>query len=186
MPTLSVKADFSAAKRALMHAHDDVVRRAAVAALNRAIISSRHRMTQEIRRYRSLRAGTIKQAALPLRRASFSRLMASMTVLFHAFPLMDYHVHAGKRGVTAQVIPDNGYRPIANAFQVARFGSQIFVRRGRSRGPLKMLYGPNLPSLLKRPAVGASLTEVAGATFRKRFAHELQYRLRALGFMVSE
>lgn len=186
MPTVSIKADFDAARAALRYAHNDVVKRSATAALNRAIVAVRTQMSKEIRRYRSVRAGTVRQSVLPIKRANYDRLMATMTVLFHALPLTDYHVHASKRnGVSAQVIPDHGYRPIRNAFRVPRFGGQIFVRRGRARGPLKMLYGPNMPSLLKRPAVVESLSEKARQTFVTRFKHELSYRLRSAGFTVS-
>lgn len=177
---ISVKTEFDALRRELGAAPHQVIRRAAANALNRGIVSVRKEMTHEIRKYRSLRAGTIKSSMLPIKRASFDRLFATMTVLYHKIPLTQFHVRMSKRnGVSANVIPGDGYKAVPHAFSVAAFGNQIFVRRGTSRGPLKMLYGPSLPTLLKRATVVATLVTAGTQTFVKRFEHEVSYRMRS-------
>lgn len=180
MLRLTISTDLEAAKRYLRGLKADKVAPAAARAINKTLANVRTEATKEIRKERALKAGTIRDA-LAIERATKLKLSGSLTASGRPIPLRDYAARQGKRGVTVQVTPRGRTLVVHSGnkgFIIDRIGGHVFARVGKTRLPLKKLYGPSIPTAFLKQSVITAIQRVAGENWPKRFAEELRYELR--------
>ena len=123
--------------------------RATVRAMNRAITSGRALMVQRIAADTGLKSGDVRKA-MTLRNATAQRLEARLGVGLKRIPLEAFNAQGpfpsrGKgRGVSYRLRGGRGR--IANAFlaQMRSGHRGVFVRSGKTRLPIRELFGPSL------------------------------------------
>ncbi len=189
MISVSVKADVEEVKRALGRAKASAVKAAAASALNKTIKNVQVEAAHEIKQHRALPVSVIKRALLIVR-ASRSRLIATLVGSGRSISLRLYGARQSTAGVSVLVDPARGRKTVSRygnkAFQVASLGGSVYVREGSKRLPIEKLFGPNIPSAMVKSAVTTAMTRVATTNWPKRFREELSYRLRRLGFEVTQ
>jgi hypothetical protein len=154
-------------------------RRAIVRGLNKTATNVRTSASAAIRKRRALSAKVVRDA-MAIRKATKERLVSSIVVTGSPIPLRDYKARQTKRGVTVSVSP--GARKLVehrgnHAFIVNKIGGHVFVRTGKSRLPIKKLFGPSLPSTFVQAEVRAAWTATALETMPKRLSEEVRFEL---------
>jgi hypothetical protein len=154
------------------------IQRAAVRALNRGIKSGRTVMTRSIAQDTGLKSATVRDA-LRMKQASIGDQSASLEASLRRIPLIDFNAKGpepsrGKgHGITYKLGAEGGGR-IENAF-ITTMGSGhrgVFARVGRTRLPIRELFGPSLGRvfLKYRESAQARVIEM----FQRNFGHELE------------
>jgi hypothetical protein len=86
--------------------------------------------------------------------------------------LSEFGARQQKAGVSAQ--PWGKRRVFPHTFIVGNLGGQVFVREGKSRLPIRKLWGPALPNELVKDEVPKAWDEVARTDFPGRVLHEVE------------
>lgn len=154
-------------------------RRAIVRGLNKTATNVRTSASVAIRAKRALSAKVVRDA-MAIRKATNQNLVSSLVVTGRPIPLRDYKANQTKRGVTVLVTP--GKRTLVQhkgnkAFTIDKIGGHVFARDGKSRLPVKKLYGPSLPSTFVQQEVRAAWTATANEALPKRLAEEMRFEL---------
>jgi len=120
-------------------------------AINRAGRSARVRWGQRIREKVNIKASKVNDA-FKFSGASKTKQRASITVSKDfLFPIGDFaKLNQTKEGVTVRIYKGAGRVLFRNAFIVDEYGGNAFWRRGKERGPLRMIYGPSIVALANR------------------------------------
>lgn len=157
-------------------------RRAVSRALNKTAGNVRTAASKAIRQKRSISASAVRNA-LAIRRSGETHLVASLVVTGRPISLKDYKAKQTKRGVTVQVSP--GKRKLVQhrgnrAFIIAKIGGHVFAREGKTRLPVKKLFGPSLPATFLNEEVRAAWTTAAQEALPKRLQEEINFELKKL------
>lgn len=155
---------------------------AAARAINKTLTNVRTEASKQIRQERALKANVVKDA-LSISRATRSRLIGALYATGRPIPLRDYAARQTKKGVTVSVT--RGQRKRVQhagnaAFIVNKIGGNVFAREGKSRLPIKKLYGPSIPATFVKDRVMAAIDRVGRDAWRRRFAEEMQFELSKL------
>lgn len=158
------------------------MRRAAVRGLNKVVVNVRTSASTAIRQRRALSAKVVRDA-MAIRKATNQHLVSSIVVTGRPIPLKGYKANQTKRGVTVAVTP--GKRTLVShagnkAFIIDKIGGHVFARQGKSRLPVKKLFGPSLPSTFVQEQVRAAWTATAMDAMPKRLAEEMRFELSKL------
>lgn len=83
--------------------------------------------------------------------------------------------HVLRARVLARVKKNSSRKVIKHAFSAdLKSGHNgIFVRAGKSRFPIKQLYGPSVPQMIGSKSVSKQIEEKASVTLEKRLDHEI-------------
>jgi hypothetical protein len=180
--TTAIRFDVSKVIKALDEIPKGPARRALVRGLNKTAANVRTSASRAIRERRSLSAKTVNQA-LAIRKASNAKLVSSLVVTGRPIPLKEYKARETRKGVTVSVTP--GARKLIEhagnrGFIVQKIGGHVFAREGKSRLPIKKLFGPSLPSTFVQEEVKRAWTATAQEAMPKRLAEEMRYELARL------
>ena len=160
--------------------------KAVAPALNRAIAHGKTVVTRKVRETYDVKYGAV-QKSLQTIRATRRSLRADLISRSTVMPLIGFKVSprrtTGKRprkGLRVSV-KRSGAQYLQHAFVGLWKGEpQVLERVGESRMPIKMLFGPAVPSMLGEETV-SSVTEAAiGAEFEKRLTHETERILKGI------
>jgi hypothetical protein len=106
--------------------------------------------------------------AMTIRRASPGHLEYEIKITGGSVPLSEFQPRQTRRGVSAR--PWARRRVFPSSFMI---GSDVVVRAGRERLPVRRLWGPSLATEAKRGSVYDKALEVARSAFAERLRHEL-------------
>lgn len=193
---ISVKSDVDQVRIALRRAHDEVVDKAAVAALNRVGSMVRSEAVRQVKGQRALPIREIR-SRIHQAKAYGRHLVTAVRAHGRPISLRLYGAHNTAHGVTVKVMPAHGrklvHRHGNKAFIFSRgrraprgaATGPVMARTGRSRLPIEKLYGPSIPTAFVKAVVMAAFKALAEKKWPERFKHELRYRLEKIGFEVS-
>lgn len=161
--------------------------KAIAAALNKTLPGIRTDAVREVTQAYWVKVGDARKT-MTIRKASPSRLEATVRSDGEAIPLYKFRVKpktiTKKRpagGVHATVKRGDGGR-IKHSF-IAPVGerNRVMMRNGKARSPIKQLFGPAVPLMLKRED-GLRRVEAKGAErFDKNLDHEIDRILKGFG-----
>lgn len=176
---LTVKADVDDVMSWMTDIERNKVPTAASRAINKVLGNVRTGASKSIREERALKASAVKEA-LSISKATKQSLSGYLRATGRPIPLNRYDASKSKAGVRVRVSP--GGRKLVvfagnKAFQIERYGNNVFARTGPKRTPIKKLFGPSIPSTFLKEKVVAAMSEIAGEAWPKRFAEELRYEL---------
>jgi hypothetical protein len=176
---ITVKADVEEVKRWMNSLQRDKVPAAASRAINKTLANVKTESSKRIRDERALSASVVK-GTLTIYKANKAYLYGSLIASGRPIPLREYQARQTNKGVTVKVSP-GGRKLIVqagnHAFQVGRYGDHVYIRTGKSRLPIKKLYGPSIPATFLKQKIIDAMDRVAGDNWPKRFAEELRYEL---------
>jgi hypothetical protein len=145
-------------------------------AINRAGRAARTRWGQRIREKVNVRASQTKDAFV-FSGASKTKQSASITVKKDfQFPIGSFSkLRQTRQGVTVQIFKGAARTIFRGAFIIDQYGGNAFWRRGKDRGPLRMIYGPSIVALARRyqPAAEARFIEV----YEERIKNEINFAI---------
>lgn len=157
-------------------------RRAISRGLNKTAANVRTAASTAIRAKRSLSAKTVRQA-FSIKQANPNRLVATLAITGRPVPLKDYKARETKRGVTVSVTP-GGRKLIEHrgnrAFIIQKIGGHVFAREGKTRLPVKKLFGPSLPATFLNEEVRRAWTTAAQDALPKRLIEEIRFELNRM------
>lgn len=148
-------------------------KRAERAAINKTIRNARTEISKRVGQDIALKAKTIKDSIKPRYARRVQRFpMGEITISPKAIPLKEYKPRPRRTGVSVKVLRKNKRKVIEHAFIVKSLGEHVFVRTGKSRLPIKKLFGPSVRKNVEkqRPELEAYIKE--------RFKYNIEDRLR--------
>lgn len=163
----------------LMRTMPSLVQKAAAAAINRTITTTRKEISKAVRERYIIRAGDVKRA-LSLERAKKQSPRGVITASGAPLSLAKFRLRRRKRGpVRVQVLRGGSARPVKGLF-VQRFPSGYegpMHRRQRARYPLTTPFGPSVPAMVGKEETLEQFVPKAEKTLNERFLHEISWRL---------
>lgn len=182
-------ADVVATIRALP---DRLKDRAIMRSINRAVDAIATEASAEIRDVYNLRHRAVL-AALTKHKASRVTLTGDVTFKGRRVPLIEFQARWRQGqpvGATAKIFVGGQRVPYRGAFIAAarsnnaRGGgsagmTQVWVRVGKDRYPIRVLRGISIPLAVRNKAVSAAIRKAASETFTKNFRQQIQYLTRA-------
>lgn len=188
--SIDVGADLKQLKAGLEYLRDTAVVGATVRALNRTGEMVKTEAKRFIKERRALPARVIDRS-LKLDRATRGNLVATVTVSGRPISLKHYGA-AGPRGrpkkqnITrddhGRFTGGTGSPPVTvrvtGARKVVKGGfigpnGHVYKREGKARKPIKVLFGPSIPTAIGAQAIKQALQNLAHSKFRERFTHEI-------------
>lgn len=166
---------------------EPATRRAFYSALNRTTQMTRTESSRKIRTEYQVKAKDVNKDVI-VRRGSVKNLNAELRWRSGNIPLIRFRSSPSKvperpPRVLKASVKRTGLKKIPGAF-VAKMGSGhvgIFVRVGKTRLPIRELYGPAIPVMLNQPGVVDHLQEFAREKMEQRFDHEVNRQLGKVG-----
>lgn len=161
--------------------------KAVVAALNRASQGARTDAIKKARERYHIKAKDVRNT-MQITKATYNDMTTTIRASGSPIALSRFKisptkpVKRRKKPVVARVVRGAG-GPIVKVF-VARVKSGhvgVFKRAGKSRLPIKQLYGPSVPQMLGHESVTKYLEEKALERLEERFEHEISRLLRGVG-----
>lgn len=157
------------------------IERATTSAINKTARGVRTDVVTEIRQDYAIKAKDIRNT-LTLTKASKRSLSAVVKSVGSPISLAKFNIRPGRiqrkgsnnKPIRVQVKKGGG-GPLRGAF-LAQFSSghmAVVERKGRARYPIRELYGPPVPKMLKNKGVLDKLNVKAKARMDKNFSHEI-------------
>lgn len=109
----------------------------------------RTRVVRRLAELSGLKQKGIRRMNVRLTLSTPSTLSAKMRTKSPAIPVKVLSPQQKKTGVTYKAPKGTSRTLILHAFIVKKFGSHVFLRAGRERGPIEKQYGPNLVDLIQ-------------------------------------
>ncbi|MGG1442096.1 phage tail protein [Brevibacillus laterosporus] len=156
-------------------------------ALNRAATSLKTNATKEVRASYMIKAGDVK-STFRVSKSRSKNIAASVTSSGNALGIEKFKIKPQKskssKTMSVQVKKDGGVKGLLNAFVAEVNGNKVFEREKGSKHkkrkdgqwtqlPIKRLFGPPVPIMLKNERIKATLESEASKVFDKRLAHEI-------------
>lgn len=192
----NVKADVEQVRIALRRAHNEVVDKSAVSALNRVGSMVKSEAVRQVKAQRNLPVREIRHHVRQ-EKAWGKHLVTVIRGTGRSISLRTYGAHNTAHGVSVKVMPAHGrkivHRHGNKAFIFSRghraprgtATGPVMVRTGRSRLPIEKLYGPSIPTAFVKRVVMMAFRRLAEKKWPERFDHEVRYRLKRIGFDVE-
>lgn len=174
MIKLSVQGDIASARRQFAHKRRQVDL-AASRAINRALDSARSAATKVLSKRTGIKPQRAIRDRLKVHPSSPDYLIGSIGVEAHTPNLIRFNARQTKRGVSASAW---GKRKVYPRTFIGNQGRTVFKRTGKSRNPIRPVYGPRLHAEAATAEVRKQMDMVARPRFKKEFAHELRRRIR--------
>lgn len=147
-------------------------------AINRSVQNARSNMVRSVREEYTAKAKAIRET-ISISKASSSNLEAVVKSVSPPLPLRDFQVSPktqnGKRRSPIRVAIKKGRKTSFDRTFVVRTGGSInvFERVGKSRLPIKKLFGPSVPQMIGNEKVITRISYGATAVMGKRLDHEI-------------
>jgi len=169
--------------------------RAAVAAINKTVAGIRTDATRLVTRRYTIAPNTARDT-LTVAKATKGSLQGRVqsrgsAIPLHAFKVGPRHTSGARPsgGLRVSVQKGGGGR-LGSAFMVAglkvggkigRASAGVAQRLGRTRYPIRALYGPSVPAMLSQQAQLDELQQQAGTRLDKAMAHEIERLVAGYG-----
>lgn len=173
------EADIKAATRFLVFSQRKAIPKAITRSLNKVGSTARTQAAREIRQFRRLKISEIKRG-MRVFRARPRRPVFEVKVSRRPISLRRYgaKMGGGKRRRRVVVNVDGERQVLEHAFFIeGRPKSPVFERVGRSRLPIRKLFGPSLGTALEKQVVRNQLRRTVGERWPRVFRHELNFEL---------
>ena len=165
------------AKRMLV-GFEDQIPKAASRAINRALENARSNFVKDVRESYHLKARDVRDT-IKITRARHNDLVGEVKSTGSPLPLSSFKVRPstvnGRRRIPLRVSVRKGQvSELDRAFN-ARVGGgvKVFERVGKSRLPIKKLYGPSVPQALGNDQIVNEVAKKARETLNDRLDHEI-------------
>lgn len=139
-------------------------------ALNRTATETRTQMKRALQHQTGLPSQEVL-AALRVSSASQFFLSSAVVARGRYISLKHFKATQNDKGVTAS--PWGKRKLFPHAFIVGKLGGNVFVRKGKERFPIHMLYGPAIPVEMVKGESAAAFYTVVPPILLKRLQHEL-------------
>lgn len=149
--------------------------RAVVRAANRTLTGARAEASKSLRKRVNLKAGTIKDQ-MRTYKASTARPAARIEVPYSPISLKRYGARQVRSGLSVRVLKTGGRKRIKSGFIVDKIGGHSFLRIGKSRTPIKKLYGPTLQSQVE-VVIPKLQEDYIDPTFEKRLEEQIAWEI---------
>ncbi|WP_260288454.1 phage tail protein [Peribacillus aracenensis] len=145
--------------------------------LNRAVTNVASNVSKEVRKEYNIKSADIKNT-LSKTRASRSNLSAIVESRGELIPLDKFKVSPRtvqpKRKKPIKVgVKKGGVKPLLHSFVSDVNGIKVFERKGKARLPVKKLFGPSIPQMLKNEDIRKNIDREGSETFNRRLDHEI-------------
>lgn len=146
-------------------------------ALNRAATNVNSNIKKELRKEYNIKAGDIG-ATLSTLKANKASLKAEVKSSGALIPLDKFKVSPKtvnpKRKSQIKIgVKKDGLKTVLGAFVAEVSGKKVFQRKGKSRLPIKRLFGPSIPQMLGNEEIRSEIERQGQETFYKRLEHEI-------------
>ncbi|MEK5378073.1 phage tail protein [Paenibacillus sp. FSL P2-0173] len=150
-------------------------------ALNRVAQNAKTNASKEIREQYVIKAGDLG-STFSIKKADKGSLSATIRSRSRGTGLDKYKFSprrtTGKRPKVLKVaVKKGGMKKVPGAFVAEKNGVKIFIREGRSRLPIKRLYGPPAPEMFNNVQIRESVERKARVLYAQRLEHELNREL---------
>ncbi|WP_438770046.1 phage tail protein [Brevibacillus sp. JB24b] len=157
-------------------------------ALNRASANLKTNATKEVRASYMVKASDVK-STFRVSKSTSKNIASSVTSRGTALGIEKFKVKPTKskssKTLGVQVKKDGGIKGLLNAFVAEVNGQKVFEREKGSRHkkrkdgkwtqlPIKRLFGPPVPIMLKNKRIKATLEAESSKVFDKRLDHEIK------------
>lgn len=143
-------------------------------AIRRAVNHTGDRALTQVTRVLAKQTGVKYSAvkkALYTKRATYSRSSYTIGAKGGYIPLKEFDARQTQGGVSAQVWGKRRVYP--HSFIVPSMGGNVFVRVGKHRRPIRVMWGPALPAELVKDQTSQTFLSTVAAALPARLAHEL-------------
>jgi len=175
---IDLMADIAKANILLSHIKNGAPR-AINGALNRTIDGVRTDIVTQVKNTYDIKPGKVRKL-LKVTHSQIGTLQASIRAKGSKIPLIQFRVTPNKPGqqapgtVLRASVKQSGGKPIPDAFVASANGRVgVFERVGKSRNPIKELYGPAIPQMISEPSIQKYVLDGAEDRFKKRTDHEI-------------
>ena len=152
--------------------------RASARSLNKVIVTVRKDAIQHVHRVRRLKKSAIRNS-MPIVKATTRVQEARIEASRRSIPLKEYSATLrGGKGNKRVVVNVSGTRKsLDHAFIVPKLGGHVFQREGKSRLPIKKLFGPSIGSALIKGSVRQALDAVIRDRWPIVFTREANFEI---------
>lgn len=155
-------------------------------ALNRTMTNMATNVSKEVRaRYVKVKAKDINSKdVLYKKRSTRKTLSASLEYRGLLLPLDRFKVSPKtvnprrKSPIKASVKKSNGVKPLMGAFIADINGIKVFERTSKSRLPIRRLFGPSVPQMIRNEDIKETVERKGMEKFNERIDHEIKNILR--------
>ena len=151
---------------------ENAFKQAAVAAINRAIVTARAAATRKVREVYAIKSSDLKKY-VSIKRASYSKHEAIVDIRGRKIPIIHFGAKQTKRGVSVRIKKAEGRKVIPGAFIKK---GQVWRRVGKARMPIKPLFTVAPAKMFELHAIKI-FQEIAQQEFAKNFSREVDFRL---------
>jgi hypothetical protein len=165
---------------ALLGGIKDALPKAQSNAINRSLITARAEAIRIVREQYIVDASTVRKTMV-IKNAGLNKPSGFISSTGSPIALSKFDISPTrpngkkKNPVIARVKYGSSKKTIKHAF-IARTSNGrigVFIRAGKSRFPIKQLYGPSVPQMLGEKNVSKKIEEKAAETLDKRLEHEI-------------
>lgn len=156
------------------------VDRVAAMALNRAADSGRVLVNKDVRQRYALKLADVR-SAIKINKANMRHLAAEVVVDYKPIELIKFQHSGGnrtakgkRRAFRVKVGKSGGFITLRRTFTATiKRGESAWMRVGRTRSPLRLLFGPSIGGMVRANIQGALI-----ARMRERFESEFRQGMR--------
>jgi hypothetical protein len=171
---VEISADDLKRVESILSGIENGVERAVSSAVNRSATFARTMASRKVASEYTVKTTDVKNT-IQIKKATFSKLEATIIATGHAIPLTKFKVNSGKPVLKVSVKKGGGLKPLPGAFRAKMQSGHvgIFKRIGKSRTPIEGKYGPSIPTMLGSRTVTGHVEEIAMEKVAERLDYEI-------------
>lgn len=176
-PTIRVDENIIRDIQAQLGEYENKAPRVIANALNRTMSNMATNINKEVRSRYNIKAADVKET-LVKKRATPSDLSAGVkskggVIGLEHFKVMPKKVQPKRKSPIKTAVKKESPKKLHDAFVADVTGLKVFVRNSAKRLPIRRLYGPSIPQMLKNNVVQHEIQAKAEDMFRQRLTHEI-------------
>lgn len=146
-------------------------------ALNRTMMNLATNINKDLRAKYHIKSTDIRETLIK-KRANANDLTASVkskggVIGLDHFKVMPKKVVPKRKIPIKTAVKKSGVKQLPGAFVAETNGLKVFIRDTQKRFPIRRLYGPSIPQMLKNEGISNELNEKALEMFSQRIEHEI-------------
>lgn len=146
-------------------------------ALNRTITNLATNISREVRTVYPVKASDVKETLIK-RTSNPNTLNASIkskgkVLGLEKFKVSPKTVQPSRKKPIKVAVKKGALKPLQKAFVAEVSGIKVFERTSKKRLPIRRLYGPSVPQMLKNVGIQEKLNTQANEKFQERLNHEI-------------
>lgn len=154
-------------------------------ALNRTVTNIASNITKEVRARYHIKAGDVN-SSIKKTKSTKSSLSAEVrsrgtTIPLDKFKVSPKTVNPKRKSQLKIAVKKDGIKQVLGAFIANLNGIKAFKREGKSRLPIKRLFGPSIPQMAGEHEIVEKVNENGWTTYHTRLNHEVNRILSRLG-----